>query len=281
VSSFALAWLQSRSCPIGKYDEHYEQFNPRAFMKMRCPGTEFDTVDRRIQSQWKLTKLHNFYEDFHKEWDTSKAKFLEFAAGPYLHTLISAAPFVAEIYHSDYLPACREEVLMWMRKDPNAYNWDPYFKYVVNTLEAQKGEQAIVKRQELLRNKFKGSLYLNMKSDNMLPNHNGKFDVIFSGYCIEYLASSLEEYKTFMRKVFSLLKPNGYFVMLTSMGATEYYVDDVKYPCYPLRINDVLTTLEEIGYTTWFSEIVRIRQEEGIKYPSDQVWNSCYVTQKI
>ena len=168
-----------------------------------------------------------------------------------------------------------------MRKDPNAYDWDPYFKYIVNTLEAQKGEQAIVKRQELLRNKFKGSLYLDMKSDNMLPDHSGKFDVIFSGYCIEYLASSLEEYKTFMRKAFSLLKPNGYFVMLTSLGATEYYVDDVKYPCYPLRINDVLTTLEEIGYTTWFSEIVRIRQEEGVKYPSDQVWNSCYVAQKI
>ena len=266
---------------VGKFDEHYEQFNPRAFLRIRCPGTEFNTMSKKLYSQWRLTKLHDFYQDYHSEWDIANAKFLEFAAGPYLHTLISAAPYVGEIYHSDYLPACRHEVLMWMNKDPNAYNWDPYFKYVVNVLEHQGGEDAVLKRQELLRSKFKDSLYLNMKSNNMLPDYTGQFDVIFSGYCIEYLASSLDEYKTFIRKVFSLLKPNGFFVMLASLGGTEYYVDDVKYPCYPLRISDVLTTLEEIGSTTWFSEIVKLKYEEGVEYTCDQVWNSFYVAQKV
>ena len=91
--------------------------------------------------------MHNFYRDYHKKWDISIAKLLEFGAGPYLHKLISAAPYV-EMYHSDFSLSCQNEALMWMRKDTNAFNWDPYFKYVVNTLEGQDGGDAVVKCQD-------------------------------------------------------------------------------------------------------------------------------------
>jgi len=224
--------------------------------------------------------MNNFYQNFHKKWDISKAKLLEFGAGPYLHTLISASPYFGEIYHSDYLPACREEVLMWMRKDPNAYNWDPYFKYVVNTLEGQNGEDAVVKRQELLRSKFQDSLYLNMKSDNMLPDHSGKFDVIYTGYCIEAVASTNDEYKTIIKGVYDLLNPNGFLMMLANIGSTLYYVDTMKYHCLPLSIDDVFSTLQEVGFTVWYAEIVKMEYEKGVAYTSDKECASCFVVQK-
>jgi len=205
---------------------------------------------------------------------------LEFGAGPYLHTLISAAPYVGEIYHSDYLPACREEVTMWMRKNPNAYNWDPYFKYVVNMLEGQEGENAVVKRQELLRSKFKDSLYLDMKSDNMLPDHSGKFDVIYTGYCIEAIATALDKYKTIVKGVYDLLNPNGFLLMLANIGCSVYYVDTVKYHCLPLSIDDVLGTLKEAGFTICYAEIVKSEYEKGVSYTSDKECYSCFVVQK-
>ena len=264
-----------------KYTRDYKKFNARAFLEQRCPGTEFEVTDNRIQTQWRLAMIHKFYKDFHKEWDNSNATFLEFGAGPYLHTLISAAPYVGEIYHSDYSASCQDETLMWMRKDPNAYSWDPYFKYVVNTLEGQDGGDAVVKRQELLRSKFKDSLYLDMKSDKMLPDYSGKFDIIYTGYCIEAVMSSLDEYKPILKRVFDLINPNGFLLMLANIESTMYYVGESKYFCYPLRIEDVMSTLKEVGFTISYAEIVKMKFEKGIAYVSDMKYTSCFVAQKI
>ena len=41
------------------------------------------------------------------------------------------------IYHSDYVKASRDEVLLWKNKDLNAHDWSPYFKRVVQSLEGQ------------------------------------------------------------------------------------------------------------------------------------------------
>ncbi|XP_065918042.1 nicotinamide N-methyltransferase-like [Dysidea avara] len=288
-----LHWKGYQRCTIGsassryfssenlQYEKDYKEFDARAFLNLRCPGTEFNTVDKRIRTQWRLKSVHNFYKDYHKKWDISTAKVLEFGSGPYLHKLISAAPYVGEIYHSDFAPSCRNEVLMWMRKDPNAFNWDPYFKYVVNTLEGQDGGDAVVKRQELLRSKFKDSLFVDMFSDNMLPTYSGKFDIIYTGYCIEFVAPSLEDYEATIKRLFDQLNQNGFLVMITAIECTAYFVDSKTYPCYPLHINDALNALRKAGFTTWYAEINKMELEEGVAYPTNQNYYSCYVAQKI
>jgi len=97
------------------------------YLKEQCPGNEFKIDDKLIHTQWGLTTIHNFYKEFHTEWDNSSASLLEFGSGPYIHTLISAAPYISQIYHSDYLIQCRNEALLWKNKDPKAYDWFPYF----------------------------------------------------------------------------------------------------------------------------------------------------------
>ena len=260
--------------------EYNKDFNARRYLEERCPGNEFKELDPRIHTQWSLRCLHNFYEKFHKNWDNSTASLLEFGSGPYIHTLISAAPHVSKIYHTDYLEQCRKEALLWKNKDPKAYDWSPYFQFVVNTLEGQSGIDAATRRQELLRSKLKDSLFLDMKSSDPLPAYRGSFDIIYTGFCTEGIASSLEEYKVIMKRVFNLLNPCGYLVMLASQGCTWYSVNEVKYLCYPIHIDETLTTLEEVGFTLHYLESVRKEYEDGVQYYNDKKYYSCYIAQK-
>ena len=262
-------------------DCNYQKFNARRYLEERCPGDEFKETDRRIHTQWGLRCLHYFYKNFHNHWENSNASLLEFGAGPYIHTLISAAPHVSKIYHTDFLEECRKEVLLWKHKDSKAYNWSPYFQFVVNTLEGQNGMDAVIERQELLRSKLKDSLFLDMKLDNPIPAYPGSFDIIYTGFCIESIASSLEEYKVIMKKVFNLLNPNGYLVMLTNQGCTWFSVNEVKYPTYPIRIDEVLTTLEDLGFTLHYMVSVKKEYEDGVHYYNDKKYYSFYIAQKL
>jgi len=262
-------------------DTNYQKFNARKYLEERCPGNEFKEIDPRIHTQWGLRCVHKFYQDFHKNWDNSTASLLEFGSGPYLHTLISAAPYVSKIYHTDFLEECRREVLLWKNKDSTAYDWSPYFKFVVNTLEGQAGMDAVDERQALLRSKLKDSLFLDMKANDPLPSHPGSFDIIYTGFCIESIASSLEEYKVIMKKVFSLLNPNGFLIMLANQGCTWYSVNDVKYPTYPIRIDEILVTLDEVGFTLHYVESIKKKYEDGVKYYNNKKLYSCYIAQKL
>jgi len=90
-----------------------------------------------------------------------------------------------------------------------------------------------------------------MKSDIMLPDCNRKFDIVFIGYCIEAVMSSLDDYKPIMKKAFDLLNPNGFLMMLAKIESTMYYVGNTKYFVYPLLLEDVKSTLKEVGFTLW------------------------------
>ena len=69
-------------------------------------------------------------------------------------------------------------------------------------------------------------------------------------------------------------------MMLANIGSIMYYVDTVKYHCFSLSIDDILSTLREVGFTIWYAQIVKMEYEKGIAYTSDKECASCYVVQK-
>jgi hypothetical protein len=54
---------------------------------------------------------------------------LEIGSGPCIHTVIPAAKWFDEIIMTDYSPSNREMQKKWLEKDPDAINWNTYFKY--------------------------------------------------------------------------------------------------------------------------------------------------------
>ena len=199
-------------------DKKYEKFNAKNYLQIQYPKSLFDNPDPNLAAIHSLQCHHQFCEQFYKEWDKSTAHLLDLGGGPCIHFLISYVPNLAEIYHSDYVEACRGEVVLWKNNDPAAYDWFLYFKYVVNTLQGQAGKEAVVEHMEMAQSKLKGVFSCDVKSNNLLPdNVEKKFDIILSTWCIENMANFVEEYGNILKRVKLLFNPNGFFVTIANL----------------------------------------------------------------
>ena len=76
-----------------------------------------------------LESIHDFYRNYHSNWDPDTARLLEFGGGPSIYPLISAAPYVSEIVFAEYAEEGRREIELWKNDDPTAHDWTPYFRY--------------------------------------------------------------------------------------------------------------------------------------------------------
>lgn len=71
---------------------------------------------------------HAFFQKYKSTWNAETARLLEYAGGPVVYYLGSAAPHVKEVVFSDYLEANREAVKQWKENHPSAFDWSPYFR---------------------------------------------------------------------------------------------------------------------------------------------------------
>lgn len=232
-------------------DPEYKKFSAQSYLYQRYPPNVFETGEPTDYSPpWLMPCYHKFYQQFHEEWDTSTARLLDLGGGPCIHLYISATPYVSEIYHSDYVESCRDEVLLWKNKNPNAYDWSSYFKHVVYTLEGQRDPDAITQRMEMLQNKIKDVVFCDVTNTNLLPEWTGKkFDIITSNACIENVVKSVEEYESVLKHIKCLLNHKGFFVTMANLECTFYHIDGKRYPCFPITEQNIVSSLERTGFT--------------------------------
>ena len=265
-------------------DPEYKNFSARPYLYQRYPANIFEigkTAD--YAPPWLMPCYHNFYQQFHKEWDTSTARLLDLGGGPCIHCYISATPYVSEIYHSDYVESCCDEVLMWKNKNPNAYDWFSYFKHVVYTLEGQHDPDAVARRMEMLQNKIKDVVFCNIRNPNLLPDWTGgKFDIITSNACIENVVKSVEEYESVLKRIKCLLNHKGFFVTMANLECTFYYIDGKRYPSFPITEQDIVSSLERTGFTVNHKDQC-LKSQEGFEAytSSNTIGRVFYVAQNI
>ena len=256
----------------------------KTFLAQRYPTNPFDenvVVDKSINiSPWTMQSYHNFYQKYHKEWDNSTAVLLEIAGGPCIYPHISAAPYVAEIYHTDYVKACCDEVLLWKSKNPNAYDWSLYFKQVVEKLEGQTSPDAVTKREDWLRSILNVGL-CDVKADVVVPAiKKAPVDIVSSSFCLEVCQESLEEYVYLIKKLYDLTVPKGFFISQTTLEVSWYKVGQIKHPnpC-PVSLEDVKWAYRKAGYNILYSDFWD-RPMELRNVGSDSVGFSFIVAQK-
>ncbi|XP_065902916.1 nicotinamide N-methyltransferase-like [Dysidea avara] len=234
---------------MGDDDNMEILYNAQQYLTTRYPANLFDEGQTMIVPTFPIDYFHKFYQQFHTEWDHSTAKLLEIGGGPCVHTFISAAPYVAEIYHSDYVQSCRDEVKMWRNNDPNAYDWTPYFNYVVNKLEGQSGHNPVAERQERLRKILKDIVYCDINTDDaIVPTITFPVNIITTSYCLEH-SKSLELYDSTLRKFYDMLTPNGFLALLSGIECTWSILNGIKHP-FPLYLSlDIIKkSLEKAGF---------------------------------
>ena len=220
-----------------------------------------------------LKCIHEFYETLGSiKWNTENAKLLEFGGGPTLYTLISAAPFVADITFSDYASTNLKAVEMWRDCDPTAHNWGPYVSYVIKTLEGQHDNVAelVQKRIQDLRSKIKHISLCDIFKEPIvdLPIQE-LFDIVSSHFCIDPCSESIDEYKACLQKLAKLVKPGGYLHTLASMEESYWMNDTERCSHLYLTSQDVTSAYKAAGLN------ILLTRQFDIPKSSQNIFNDC------
>lgn len=198
--------------------DDYNRFVPASYLRTRYNDPEEE------RSQFYLHCFHEFYQQYHTQWNHTKARLLEFGGGPVILPLISAAPFVSEIVFSDYAERNRNEVQLWKDHAPSAHDWMPYIRHVVNKLDGNPDYEAAVARERILRNRLQYivSCDINADEENLLGCEAVRkpFDIISVNACVEAAVDSHSQYLACLAKLKTLLKPGGLMIGMHTLGTS-------------------------------------------------------------
>ncbi|XP_065907791.1 nicotinamide N-methyltransferase-like [Dysidea avara] len=245
--------LQRDSVNDGDIDVMEERFNDaKKYMKEFLPLSVLEENTPMLASSLispsTAQYFHNFYQQYHKEWDNSTALLLELGGGPCIYSYVSAVPHVAKIYHSDYVKANLDEVSMWKNKDPDAFDWSPYFKHVVQKLEGRTSSCAVLEREDKLRSLLR-LIPCDIKADVIAPAVTIPVDILSSSFCLGSSYDTLEEYKVGLKKVYDMITPNGFFVSQTTIHLTWFkHGNKMYYAAFSLSLEDVKQYYKEAGF---------------------------------
>ena len=254
-------------------ESYHEMFDPQAYLDF------FKDVNTPFNSLFPLKHFHEFYSKYDQLLH-SGLKILDYGTGPSIHYLISAAPHASEIVLSDYTEGNRTALQQWLENNPNAHDWSPYFKHVVETLEG-KSEQEAMAREGQLRSAIKAILPCDANQDPVLQGgeqYQGYFDIISSSLCLENACATREDYAAAVKRLSSLLKPGGRLVMYSterkpSSAPGFYEVGEHKFFNVRLQRKFITSSLEQAGFRD-----IAVVPLTGIKHPDPTFIAFLFVT---
>ena len=201
------------------------------------------------KGNYMLDHAHIVFQNLREKNDV---KVLEFGSGPVIQNCISAAAFASEIVFCDIAPANREAIQKWLDGDADAFNWSPFFDYVVKTLEG-KGEKEAREREERMR-RVSRVVYCDALSKTPLAKDNaGPYDVIIQCACLQAACADKASFEKAFRVLISYLKPGGWlidggFEPPTDMFDVTYNVGGKDHHCIRLTADSVARVMRECGF---------------------------------
>lgn len=153
---------------------------------------------------------------------------------------------------AEFTENSRNAIQQWLDGEPYAWNWTPYFKYVVQTLEGKEEKDAL-KREESLRKAIKGVVPCDITKDPPIATEfRGPYDIVMSILCIENGCLTRNDYRAAIRKIAGLIKVGGTLLLYSTVrnkeGQGYYHVGNKKYVQVALPLRFVETTLKEAGF---------------------------------
>ena len=215
------------------------------------------TVDEEIKHtihDFAVKNLHNFFQKKSLSSSTSEFKVLDFGCGPVIANVISAARVATEVVLAEYTEEGRSAVRMWLEEDPNAFNWSPYFKYVVQTLEGGTAEAA-EEREKRLRSIMKGVVHCDITQATPIEiDYQGPYDVVISCLCISDACKTTDDFLKAVGKLATLVKSKGHLLLCSiepkETGAENYTIGNKTYSALAID-----RTFTQLALRNYFNEI--------------------------
>ena len=201
------------------------------------PGDTCDIDGDEIEHtmhDFAVKNLHNFFQKKSLSSSTSEFKVLDFGCGPVVANVISAARVATEVVLAEYTEEGRSAVRMWLEEDPNAFNWSPYFKYVVQTLEGGTVE-ATEEREKRLRSIVKGVVHCDITQAQPIEiGYQGPYDVVISCLCILNACKTTDDFLKAVGKLATLVKSKGHLLLSfvepkEAIGVDNYKIGNKTY----------------------------------------------------
>ena len=236
-------------------NDYHNNFSPLRYLEggYTTPGEVF-------LHDFALQQLSVF---FSREKFDPTCKVLDYGCGPAIANSISAAGVAKELVLAEYTEKNRKAVQQWLDNDPSAWNWKPYFEYIVVNLEG-KSEKEAREREHVFRNLVKAVIPCDVTQDPPIAvGYEGPYDVVVCILSIEAGCLTQEDYKAAVKRVAQLVKPDGfllhYFVVRNDTSQPGCYtVGAETFMEVPLTLEFVNTTLKATNF-----EVVTIKIIEG------------------
>ena len=192
--------------------KYSQDFNIDAYLLTRfsSPGSEPNLDDEHRMRDFAMRKLHNYF------WSKAlagKLTVLDYGCGPVIANVISAARVATTIVLAEYTEEGRSALRQWCDQDPSAFEWFPYFKYVVRTLEGGSTKQ-VEERMKRLRSIVKSIVPCDITKDPPIENdYQGPYDVVISCLCISNACKTKDDFVRAIFRLAMLIKSGGYLLL--------------------------------------------------------------------
>ncbi len=217
-------------------DQYIDAFDPKEYLQECFPEPD---DEYRFGIRFLLDTLHKLPPDLF---------VLEFGAGPALHSVAALVPYAREIHFSDYVPANLVEVQQWLDNTPNAYDWRPFIKIILEKEGIDPTPPIIAEREAQMRSKVTKVLRCNAFEPAPLGENAAQYDLVLAPYCTDVAASTVEEWVQVIKNVTTLVKPGGWLLVGITTGATINTVGKQAFSCVDLSDQDMLDGFIAAGY---------------------------------
>jgi hypothetical protein len=173
---------------------------------------------------------------------------LEFGGGPALPGVAVLAARASEIHFCDYVPANLTEVRRWLNDEPEAYNWRPYIKMVLEAEGGPATPETIARRAAEMRRKVTHLAACDALAELPLGAEAAPYDLVMARDCTDVAAANLAEWRRILQNVTTLVKPGGWLLVSVTTGATLSAVGTRLFPCVDLTPADIREGYAEAGY---------------------------------
>jgi hypothetical protein len=163
---------------------------------------------------------------------------LEFGGGPVLYSVATQAPYAREIHFCDFLPANLNEVQSWLDNEPDAFDWTPYFKLVLEEEGQPANPTTIRLRAAAIRHKVTRLSMCDALAEAPLGQEATRYDLVVANYCTDVAAATVSEWMQIMGNIGTLVAPGGRLLVSVTTGATSNTFvtspDQRSFPCVDL-----------------------------------------------
>ena len=222
--------------------DYEKEFRPSVFLSKYYNATSPSDVSLFLKH-----KLQCFHESFLTVPD--RVKVLDYGAGPSVALTISAATKASEIVLADYCEENLKFLSNWLNFDPDAFDWSPYFAYVVQNLEG-KDEYQARERQDQVRKITKAVVHCDINHDPPIERgYDGLYDVVMCSLVIAGVSRTPEKYSSNILRLSQLVKPGGRIFFYDAANKIGYYtIGDRNFPNIYTTDEFALTAFRDAGF---------------------------------